>query len=358
MVDAVTGPILTAKLQRMDALTREKVSGAEQYFELAERKLRDRAINDAIAAYHSAEAAGYDADACAGSRWICHMLLGHYDAAWRESDAIDRRGRPDPNKFWSGQALDDRRVIVRCLHGLGDTIQYARYLPLVRQRVSFLALQPQPQLKQLFAQSDLADQVLTWNEAEPNWDLQLEIVELPRIFRTTVASIPRSIPYLNPPASRFPVSPRKLHVGLVWASGGFNPARCIRLAELSRALKVPNCEFFSLQAGPDRKQLEACDIPIIDLHDPDACVLDTASKLKSLDLLISVDTMVAHLAGALGIPVWTLLPFEADWRWMLDREDSPWYPTMRLFRQNHPGDWTAPIDKVRSELISASVQAA
>jgi hypothetical protein len=115
---------------------------------------------------------------------------------------------------------------------------------------------------------------------------------------------------------------------------------------------TPGARFYSLQAGPDREDLRRLSVPITDLNDPSACVLDTAKQLNGFDLVITVDTMVAHLAGGMGIPVWTLLPFQCDWRWMLARDDSPWYPTMRLFRQTRPGDWAVAMDRVVDSLHS------
>lgn len=342
----------------MDAHDVKKFSEGHQEFATAEKKLRLRLIPDAIAAYRRAELQGYDPDACAGARWVCHMLLGDYGRAWEESDAIDHRGKHDPNRFWNREPFENHRVMVRCLHGLGDTLQYVRYLRCMRDRGATVVLEAQPPLKALLAQAGVADHVITWQEPEPAWDMQIEIVEMPKIFRTTLDTIPKRIPYLTAPRSNLRIQPGALHIGIVWTAGAYNPARSIPFSEISRLFGTPGCEFFSFQAGEERAQLASSDAAVRDLHCPDACVLDTASKLLNMDLLVTVDTMMAHLGGALGVPVWTLLPYEADWRWMMGRDDSPWYPGMRLFRQSSPGDWAGVIERIQNELIARAARAA
>jgi ADP-heptose:LPS heptosyltransferase len=358
-VDAGSGTIWQAIVQKMDALIPEKVSAACAAFAAAETYLRSRQLQAALAAYHAAEQLGYDPDKCAGARWLAYMLQGEFTNAWGESDAIDRRGQPDPHRFWKGELLVDRRIIIRCLHGLGDTLQYLRYVPRLRERNRAVILEVQPLLQPFLAQAQVADRVITWSDQPPDWDSQVEIVELPRIFRTTLETIPRRVPYLDAPAQSIDTSgDSRLRVGIVWAAGTYNRARSIPLATLSRIFDCPACRFLSIQAGEERAELAEYAAKLEDPYPQNARILTTASLLRSLDLLITVDTMVAHLGGALGIPVWLLLPFEADWRWMLNREDSPWYPTMRLFRQPAPGAWDPVVDRVRRELITKTVQAA
>lgn len=310
-------------------------------------------IRDAIGLYDMAECDGYDADACAGARWMCHMLLGNFEQAWCESDAISMRGQPDAHRFWDGKPFEGRRVLIRCLHGLGDSIQFIRYAPLIRERARFLAIEAQPAMKRLIEESRLADQVITWGEAEPRWDQQIEVVELPRVFRTNEASIPNGVPYLHVPSAPA-IAPydgsRPLRVGIVWASSAYNAERSMKLEHMAPLFETPGVEFFSLQAGEERCELDACAARVENLFDGSMCLLEAAAKLKRLDLLIAVDTMMAHLAGALARPVWTLLPFHCDWRWMMDRQDSPWYPTMRLFRQREPGAWNPVVDAAARSL--------
>lgn len=290
---------------------------------------------------------------------MCHMLLGSFERAWDESDSIAARGKPDPHRFWDGQPFQDRTVLIRCLHGLGDTIQFIRYAPLIRERARAVILEAQPALKLLMQESGLADAVITWGEKAPAWDQQVEIVELPRIFRTTLETIPTNVPYLD--LSCGGGTPgydgrRALRVGIVWASSGYNPARSIPFELMERLFDVPSTSFFSLQAGEERTKVRRPRSRIADLQNEAECIVATAEKVKNLDLIISVDTMVAHLAGAMGRPVWTLLPFQCDWRWMMEREDSPWYPTMRLFRQPRPGDWEPVIERVQRSLEEVVAQ--
>lgn len=331
----------------------------EILFRQAEEQLRRMQVTEALRLYELAERAEYEADACAGARWICHMLLGNFEQAWNESNAIESRGKPDLHRFWDGQSFKGRKVLIRCLHGLGDTIQFIRYAPLIRQQARALTIEAQPALKRLIQEARLADQVITWGEMEPAWDQQMEVIELPRIFRTTKTSIPSGVPYLDVFSAPL-IGPydgrRSLRVGVVWASSAYNAARSMTLEQMAPLFKIPEVEFFSLQAGKEQADLQRCPARIENLLNESECVLGTATKLKTLDLIITVDTMMAHLAGAMARPVWTLLPFQCDWRWMIGREDSPWYPTMRLFRQRQPGDWDGVVKEARQALTALAAR--
>lgn len=316
---------------------------------MAEGLLNQRRIEEALVEFNRAEREGYDPDLCSAGRWTCLMLAGEFERAWRESDLISGRGKPDRHRFWDGKSVAGHRVLIRCLHGLGDTIQFIRYAPLLRRCASRVIIEAQPMLKELLSASNLADEVITWSEREPVWDQQIEVTELPRIFRTTIHSIPAHVPYLFVPGSSSrPRTSAGLRVGLVWSSSMYDPARTIPLETMAEICSISGARFCSLQADPDRRQLLTCPAPVLDLFE--SSIVTAAKNLHSIDLLISVDTMMAHLAGALGRPVWTLLPYQADWRWMLGREDSPWYPTMRLFRQNAPGDWRGVIARLKQML--------
>jgi hypothetical protein len=327
------------------------VEGERLYIQASEKLQRMR-VREALRLFERAEQAHYDADSCAAGRWDCHMLLGDFESAWRESDLIASRGNPDPHRFWDGQPFANRRVLIRCLHGLGDTIQFIRYAPLIREQARTVSIEAQPTLKSLLEQAQIADQVITWGEPEPDWDQQIEIIELPRIFRTTVPSVPNRVPYLTAPCDdRMDVEmSTQLRVGLVWGCSGFNPERSMQLNDLAKLFAIPGASFFSLQAGPQRAELEPWSSQVHNLYNGSLCVLPMARNLMTVDLVITVDTMMAHLAGAMGRPVWTLLPYRCDWRWMIERQDSPWYPTMRLFRQKRPGDWRPVIQRVEREL--------
>jgi hypothetical protein len=318
----------------------------------------NRKIISALGAFNLAESLGYDENACAAYRWQCWMLLGRFEDAWRESDSISARSGAGPHALWDGRPFAGKRVIIRCLHGYGDAIQFIRYASMIRQSAARVIVETHPEMVALLACLPFVDGIITWGTApslpRDAWDQQIEVTELPWAFRTTLAAIPGGIPYIHVPQGAQARSSaclgerNGLKIGLVWASGMWNPARCIGLAELYPVLQCGGCSFYSFQRGVEREQMSGYSLHDTSVHSPE--IVDTAADLMNMDLLITVDTMAAHLAGALGRPVWTLLPYEADWRWMLDREDTPWYPTMRLFRQEVPGNWGPVVSRVAGEL--------
>ena len=272
--------------------------------------------------------------------WREYMLAGDFEAAWRVSDEV----RP---AVWNGAPLHGKTVLVRCENGLGDTIQFMRYAPMLRRICAGLAVDVQPNLRSLL-------QFVAGVHPEPIAapEVEIECTELPYAFRSTLATIPAEVPYIHVPRPRgFRNGCRR--VGLVWASGPWNPDRSIPLESFAPLGEIPGVAWVPLQHGPACSDLTRADglLNFTTLRPPcDDDALRTAREILALDLVITVDTMVAHLAGALGKPVWTLLPYEADWRWMRHRDDSPWYPTMRLFRQQYPGDWPGVIERVKEAL--------
>jgi ADP-heptose:LPS heptosyltransferase len=330
----------------------------ERRFALANDLLASRRIPEALAAFDEAERLGYDPDRCASGRWTCWMLLGCFERAWQESTAIAQRSAPDPHRFWDGLPFTGKRVMLRCLHGLGDAIQFIRFAPLLRRDAASLTVETHPEMVSLLRGVESVDEVITWTDPQPQWDQQIEIMELPRSLGVTMNTITAGALYISVDQHRLVRSLSALgnsarpKIGLLWASSNWDPARSIPVAELEPILRLPSLLFCSLQRGPELAQLETarrvCPIHDTSEHSPEPA--DTAADILNLDLVITVDTMVAHLAGALGKPVWTLLPHRADWRWMLDREDSPWYPSMRLFRQPEPGDWRSVVARVAEEL--------
>ena len=327
-------------------------SGVGRHFFARAEELREQVrIPEALAFYDQAEAAGFNADRCAAARWTCLMLAGQWERAWCESDAIAARGQPDPYRFWDGSAWSGRDVLIRCLHGLGDTLQFVRYAPVIRETARTVTVEAQPKLKQLLQIADVADRVITWGEAEPPWQVQLEVNELPRIFRTLPETIPQRVPYLRPGVSSGGAGEKQggqFRVGLVWAASDFDPSRSIPDALVERLIHLSGVSFCSLQGGSAGKAQFARKLP--GSASPDAPVLEVAQLTSKLDLVLTVDTMNAHLAGALGVKTWTMLPFQCDWRWMMQGTQTAWYPTMRLFRQPAPGDWDSVLAEVRSAL--------
>jgi tetratricopeptide (TPR) repeat protein len=254
-------------------------------------------------------------------------------------------------------ALAGRRVLVTHEDGFGDTIQFCRYLPLLlAQGATVFALVPPPLARLLRAMAV----IVQTGEALPPHDYQCPFTSLPRAFATTLETIPAKTPYLAPDPSlvaawsrRLPPEEGKARIGLVWAGQarpwepGFEQMdrrRSLNLAALAPLAAVP-ATFVSLQLGPQAAQA-ACPPPGMALHDPTGDIADfanTAAIVANLDAVISVDTAVAHLAGALGVPVLLLDRHDACWRWLAGRTDSPWYPTLRIFRQDRAGDWDGPI---------------
>jgi hypothetical protein len=293
-----------------------------------------------------------------GSRWFKAMRRGDFEAAWQQTDRIelDRRARLAAGTFsrqaqhlvWDGTPFDSRDVLVRCEHGLGDTIQFIRYVPLLCERAKRVSVRVQPQLLTLLAGCpDFGDVCNGWTAAPPErHDVEIEVMELAYAFRSTLATLPAEVPYLPHAhiAARTAELPRfagggALRVGLLWAASEWDTSRSIPIDALEPLGAIRGVRFYSLQQGASAKDRQRAPFPIEPLSNHTADVASAAAAMLELDLVITVDSMAAHLAGALARPVWVLLQHDADWRWMTQRSDSPWYPTMRLFRQRAPGDW-------------------
>jgi tetratricopeptide (TPR) repeat protein/ADP-heptose:LPS heptosyltransferase/glycosyltransferase involved in cell wall biosynthesis len=254
--------------------------------------------------------------------------------------------------LWNGEELDGKTILLCPEQGFGDAIHFIRYADLVKQKGGRVIVWCLPHLQRLFAQISGIEQLIVSPEDAPDFDVRAQLMSLPLLLGTTLESIPAQAPYLAPPPGvEFRLNESSnLKVGIVWSGNpkhSRNQVRSLPLSLTKRLLDVPGIEFYSLQqqvSADDRVLLEQ--MPIADLSSNLNDFADTAAVISALDLVISVDTAVAHLAGALGKPVWILLSFVPDWRWLLEREDSPWYPTARLFRQEKPGDWESVFDRV------------
>lgn len=334
---------------------------AESVLAEAEQRLDGRELDAAVRNFDVAETFGADRARCCAGRWMASMLLGDYASAWRQSDAIKLHSGPDPHRFWSGEDTPGKRLIVRCLHGFGDAVQFLRYAPLLRVSAQSVAYEVPPRMLELAGYFRGVDSVITWGERapeiQPDWDMQLEIMELPYLFRTTLGDLPIAEKYLDLPQPMMETMSQTLgpaaglRVGLVWSAGEWNPARSIPFEFLTRLLAHRSCEFWSLQGGA---AANACkEIPngmLRSQPDSENNLVMLAALIGQLDLVITVDTLAAHLAGALGVPAWVLLQYAADWRWMTARKSSPWYPSLRLFRQQAQGDWGSVVDAVEQAL--------
>ncbi|NKJ47046.1 sulfotransferase [Burkholderia sp. SG-MS1] len=316
------------------------------------------------------------------TRWnqsLCLLRMGQFEAGWRQYESrwertrIKGAGRGFAQPLWLGDfPLDGKTILLHAEQGLGDTLQFCRYAALVSKLGAKVVLEVPSSLKRLMTTLDGVDQLVEAGQPLPRFDCHCPLLSLPLAFRTDAASIPASTPYLfaDTEAARAwrerieAQAGRRLKVGLVWAGENrshvaelrrIDERRSIALERFAPILEAPDVCFFSLQKGAAASQLpdSALSGRVVDytedLHD----FADTAALVANLDLVISVDTSTAHLAGALGKPVWILNRFDTCWRWLLARSDTPWYPGARLFRQPALGDWDSVMRATR-EALSAS----
>jgi tetratricopeptide (TPR) repeat protein len=288
------------------------------------------------------------------------LKSGDWDSAWEEHEW--RWATPECRSFaqpqWMGEAAQGKTLLIHAEQGYGDTLQFCRYAPLAAAQGLSVILEVQKPLVRLLESLPGVDRVIVAGETLPEFDLHCPMLSLPLAFGTTLATVPNSVPYLRADAAqveawraRLAAPPNKgIRVGLVWA-GSSNLAadrrRSINPERLAPLVALPGIHFFSLQK--DGAPAPAS-FPLTDFMGEMQDFADTAALIANLDLVISVDTAVVHLAGALGKPVWVLDRFDHCWRWLLDRTDSPWYPSLRLFRQPQSGDWESVIGRVVQEL--------
>jgi hypothetical protein len=293
------------------------------------------------------------------SSWAEAMRRADLQRAWKISDrslqeycrsgAIKHEGERHFQRIWRGEKLDGRRVLVRCYHGLGDTIQFVRFTKPLREIAREVVIWVQPELLDLLSGVEGVDALYPLHDGtfDASYDIDLEIMELAHVLRVTAELISSRVPYV--PAHHSPVQPvgsLPISVGLLWEAGNWDRRRCVPPRALGLLHEIPGVRLFSLQQGAGRAMADM--IPAQDLATSDLKSL--AEIIMSLDLILTIDTMVAHLAGALGAQVWTMLHFDCDWRWPKSGRKSIWYPTMRLFHQPAAGDWDGLLKQVAFEL--------
>jgi len=301
------------------------------------------------------------------------LSTGRFEEGWEEYEwrwqikqaSADARGFTAP--LWHGEAIGSRVILLHAEQGLGDTLHFCRYVPLVPAGAR-VVLEVQPPLVRLLSRLPHVMAIVAHGEKLPPFDLHCPLLSLPRAFGTSLATIPAAVPYLAADPALVAVWRDRLaglgglRVGLVWASN-IDPAhdadgnrerrgKSITLDHLAPLAAATEVSFISLQKGAAAAQRHrsTTGLAIHDWTDQLADFADTAALVENLDLVISIDTSVAHLAGALGKPVWLLSRFDAEWRWMLGRDDCPWYPTLRQFRQPSPGDWDSAIRRAADAL--------
>jgi tetratricopeptide (TPR) repeat protein len=287
--------------------------------------------------------------------------LGNWERGFAEFEwrwrCPDKAPRDFPQPLWDGSDLEGKTILIHAEDGYGDTLQFIRFLPQVAQRGGRAIVECPPWLVRLLGCVPGIAELIPFGSPLPEFAVHAPLLSLVRLLGATPETLPAP-PYLSAPDSaavKLPTDPDRLKVGIVWAGNPNHQRdhdRSTTLEQFRPLLAVEGVDFYSLQKGPRSPELEQFsqrsqiqDLSA-DLHD----FGDTAAAIEQLDLVISVDTSVAHLAGALGKPVWVLLSHNADWRWMLDRDDTPWYPTMRLFRQSQRGDWAGVFASVVQEL--------
>lgn len=320
----------------------------------------------ARACYERALAADPDYAPAHLNRGLVDLLLGDFVNGWRDYEWRWKiNGVPAPRAgldrpFWRGEPLDSRRILLSGEQGLGDALQFVRYAPMVAARGGRVLLQVKPALRRLLATVPAVDSVSTIDEPLPPFDVHCPLLSLPLAFGTELATVPAAVPYVfaDPAAAaawRDRLGAAAVRVGLVWAgSTGHNrdARRSLDLAALAPLAAVPGISFVSLQKGPPASQAAhpPAGMQLLDAASELDDLADTAAAIAAMDLVITVDTAAAHLAGALGKPVWILLAYAPDFRWLLGREDSPWYPTARLFRQASADAWGPVVARLAGEL--------
>lgn len=301
------------------------------------------------------------------ARWnlgLLDLLEGDFAAGWPLYEVRQLRSTPNLRKFtkpqWKGEPLNGARILLHAEQGLGDTLQFLRYVPMVCATGGQVLLDVPKEIRRLAAEVPGVSEVTATGEPIAIHEWQCPLMSLPLAFGTTVESIPAQVPYLQIPVEAKRAAEQRswpnsgLRVGLVWGAvtRAFEDSdRSIPLSLFESILATRGTLFFSLQLGPQADQIQALQTPLTDLREAIADFADTAALVSHLDLVITVDTSVAHVAGALGKPTWVLLPFSSDWRWLTGRENSPWYPTIRLFRQPQPRDWKSVLERIGVELV-------
>jgi hypothetical protein len=344
---------------------------------LVDMKLHDEALQS----YERALA--LDAD-WAEAHWnyaLCLLQMGRLEQGWREYEwrwqrhRIKASQRSFAQPLWLGEfPLEGKSILLHAEQGLGDTLQFCRYAPLVAAMGARVVLEVPKELMRLLATLGGVAELVEQGQPLPAFDCHAPLLSLPLAFGTDLASIPTVTPYVsadNADAQRWAQrlasdGAPAMKVGLVWAGGNrphvaelrkTDARRSVTLETLRPILDVQHVRFYSLQKGPAAQQLresQALCERIIDYTDELDDFADTAALVENLDLVITVDTAVAHLAGAMNKPVWVMNRFDTCWRWLLDRTDSPWYPGVRLFRQPALGDWESVVNELRDALSAES----
>jgi tetratricopeptide (TPR) repeat protein len=335
---------------------------------------RELGRNDlALAAYERALALEPGHAQAHFSRSFVLLLLGRYREGWQEYEwrwqlpAFNEPARRFRAPMWRGERLEGGTLLLHAEQGLGDTLQFVRFATLAAQRCATVALECQRELVTLLSETAVLPRVLARGGALPEFAAHAPLMSLPAVFGITLEDIPWSGPYVRASpgkvaAIRAALETPGLRVGLVWAGRPQqwdDRKRSIALGALAPLARVPGVVFFSLQVGEAASQAAAppAGMRLVDIATRIGDFADTAAIVAGLDLVITIDTSVAHLAGAMGVPVWVLIAHAPDWRYHVQRSDNPWYPSMRLFRQQRDGDWSGAVEQVAVALAQRAREA-
>jgi tetratricopeptide (TPR) repeat protein len=317
------------------------------------------------------------------SRGLCYLMLGDwehgwegYEYRWDRGDNQHLRNYPEPR--WCGEPLAGKHIFVYAEQGLGDTFQFVRYLKILKDQGAYIIFAPQNPLRTILKLCPYIDEVIPFHERPTSFDYWIPLVSLPHVMNTRIDTVPHEIPYLSADPFLEVYWQEKLaqdtnfKIGICWQGNSEYSTAFLRAAVKSKSTQaqlfeplthIPGVSVYSLQriTGVDQLATIPTSMKLITFDDQfdnaHGRFMDTAAVMKNLDLIITIDTSICHLAAALGVPVWNLLPTPADWRWMLTRIDTPWYPNMRLFRQPIQGDWHGLMNEVvqalKEQLLAA-----
>jgi hypothetical protein len=287
------------------------------------------------------------------------LKQGRFQEGWHAYESrLEMPNLIPPREFlapaWQGEEFHGQTLLITAEQGLGDAIQFIRYAALVKARGGSVVVECQPSLVRLFQTCPGVDDVVCRGGTLPLYHWHVSLLSLPYIFQTTLTSIPAQVPYLGRSVQRkATLRDRELKVGLAWAGNPrhvYDRRRSCRLEQLRSFFELQGVRWVRMQKDvPEHDAAELASCPLLD-SPADRDLMDAAEVVSQLDLVISVDTSIAHLAGALNVPVWILLSAAPDWRWMTEREDSPWYPSARLFRQRRLGDWEELASRIGNAL--------
>ncbi|MGE3407547.1 MAG: DUF6165 family protein [Pirellulales bacterium] len=362
--------LIEESLASYDEGMRREPNNAEVHYSLAVTLSKFSRFTDAQASFRKAIELKPDyAQAHTHHALLC-LQMGDYQQGWAgydwRWDCKEFGTKPGGHRpMWDGSSLQGKKILLHAEQGLGDTLQFIRYAQLLKNQGAYVMLGCPKALAPLLNRYPGLDVCFVPGSPIPQYDVEAPLMSLPRLCGTTLDTVPRRVPYLTADSRLIDAWRAELQaipgfkIGIVWQGNpkyACDRQRSVPLRHFAPLAEVEGVQLISLQKGPGTEQLAAVadQFPVIDLgsrlDNETGAFMDTAAVMASLDLVISIDTSVTHLAGALEVPVWLALANFADWRWLRDRDDSPWYPTVRLFRQTTPGDWEDVFRRMAEEL--------